>query len=397
MKNVKKILAIVLVLSLVLPIFSLTAAATFNGSIDTSDEPFATYSEYKESVAIEKYNILLAHWAYDKRYPSDEYADFPSFYGGAYIDDSKNLVIQLTSLDKSIIAYFKNLIDLNDVVFEKVEYSFSTLIVEKDAAVAKMAEANTKYAETITAIGLSMQKNAINMYLDMPSVERHQIDVKEICNYLTSFERINIIEANGKDQPAAAPAPGDAISISGTRSIGFWAYDSNGYLGIVTAPHDSVDDGDPAYIGGVRFGTASTPYCGGNVDAVFIRRTNSSFTPTRYIAGHETFYASGTFNALPENATAYSRGCVNNHKSGRVLDITYSAWYGEDHNNITINNCALVEARCDPGDSGGIVVGGGNVNTRYIVGIIAATQGNTYNLIYSKASYMISTLNCTIY
>lgn len=289
------------------------------------------------------------------------------------------------------------MIDLTNVLFEEVKYPFSTLITERDAAVAKMVETNTKYADTISAIGLSMQNNAINLYLDMSSVERHQIDVKDICNYLTSFERINIIEATGKDQPAAAPAPGDAISISGTRSIGFWAYDSNNYLGIVTAPHDSVSEGDPAYIGNMRFGTASTPCCGGNVDAVFIRRTASSFTPTRYIEGHETFYASGTFNALPENAIAYSRGCVNHHESGRVLDIFYSANYGANHNNIIVDHCVLVEARCDQGDSGGIVVGGGNANTRYIVGIIAASQGGTYNLIYSKASFLLLTSDCTVY
>ena len=138
MKNVKKILAILLALSLVLPVFSLTVVATSTGSIDASNETLTTLSEYKEGVAIEKYNTLLKHWAYDKRYPSDEYAAFPSFYGGVYLDDSKNLVIQLTNIDKSNIVYFEKLIDLDDVLFEKVEYSYTNLIAAKDAAVAKM-------------------------------------------------------------------------------------------------------------------------------------------------------------------------------------------------------------------------------------------------------------------
>lgn len=397
MKNVKKILAIVLVLSLVLPIFSLTAAATFNGSIDTSDEPLTTIQQRKEEEAIEKYNILLKHWAYDKNYPNDEYADFPAFYGGAYIDEEKNLVIQLTNLEKSNIEYFKKIIDLNNVHFEEVKYSYSTLLAEKEAAVEKMTAVNKKYAETITAIGLSMQKNAVNLYLYKPDIEKYQVDVQEVQTAVTDFERVNIIETNAKNELASAPAPGDEITINYDRSIGFWAYDSNDYLGIITAPHNSVDEGDAASINGTRFGTASVPYFSGSVDAVFVRRTASSFTPTRYIAGHNSFYASGTYRTLAENATAYSRGCRSFAQSGLVSDISYSAYYGSDYDDVTINNCVLVEAPCQGGDSGGIVVGGGNANTRYIVGIIGGRQYTTNYLIYTKASFMLSTLNCTVY
>lgn len=57
MKKIKRTLAIVLALSLVLPIFSLTVAGTSTGSIDATNGAFTTLSEYKESVAIE--NIIF--------------------------------------------------------------------------------------------------------------------------------------------------------------------------------------------------------------------------------------------------------------------------------------------------------------------------------------------------
>ena len=41
----------------------------------------------KENIACGKYNLLLKKWAYDPNYIDDVNADFPEFYGGAYINE----------------------------------------------------------------------------------------------------------------------------------------------------------------------------------------------------------------------------------------------------------------------------------------------------------------------
>ena len=391
MKNAKKILAIVLVLSLVLPIFSLTAAATSNGSIDASDEPLSTFQQYKENIANEKYNILLMHWAYDKEYPSDEYADFPSFYGGAYIDESKNLVIQVTEYDKAKVEYFKKLIDLDSVVFEQVEYSYAKLVEEKDAAVANMAATNREFSDTITGIGISIPKNAVNIYIYKPNIQKYSYNIQSVVDALTEFDKINIIETTGRDAPSASVGPGVEFQFSGgNRSTGFWAYDANGNLGIITAPHDSVDDNDVGKIGNVTFGVAVEAVYGGSVDAVFIKRTNTSFTPDRFVSGIGASHYSGTYRSLAVGSATYSRGFKSLGRAGVVDDVNYTTSYG-------VNSCVLSTAYCQGGDSGGIVMGSGGSTQRYVVGIITGHRTDNNYQIYCKAGNILSRLTCTVY
>lgn len=393
MKNAKKILAILLALSLVLPIFSLTVVATSFGSVDTSNESLTTLQQHKENVANQKYNLLLKHWSYDGEHIDDVYANFPDFYGGVYIDDSKNLVINLTEINSDTISYFKGLIDLNDVLFEKVDHSYSTLVAEKDAVAVKMEEVNRKYGNSVVATGVSVSLNSVNLYIDTDTVEKCGANLSTVCKNLTTFSNVNVIEVSGEDQLCSSSylRPGDYIYFTGgARSVGFWAYDSNNNLGIITSPHNTVSGGDTASIYGDEFGVASIPYFSGNIDAVFVRRTNSDFAPSRYVAGHNTYHASGTPITMAENSNIYSRGKDSLHRTGFVQDTNYTTSYG-------LHNCVLTSAFAQSGDSGGIVLGGGDSNTRYIAGIITGRQNSINYMIYCKASYFLTILDCTIY
>ena len=82
----------------------------------------------KESIAIDKYNKLLLTWAYDPKHPSDTNADFPSFYGGSYLDANKELIIMVTILNEEIERYFSEIIDMTDVRLEIVNSSYSELL-----------------------------------------------------------------------------------------------------------------------------------------------------------------------------------------------------------------------------------------------------------------------------
>lgn len=103
-----------------------TALATESTSATV---PVALSAELQalENDATKKYNKLLATWAYNPMIIDDVNANFPEFYGGAYINKQKKLVLQVTSLDKSVILYFKNIIDLTNVIFEEVKYSYDEL------------------------------------------------------------------------------------------------------------------------------------------------------------------------------------------------------------------------------------------------------------------------------
>lgn len=384
----KRFISIVLVLALCCTC-CITAFAT-----DTTNAVLSTEAlRAKEDAANAKYNQLLQAWAYNPEYIDDIRAEFPSFYGGVYIDSEKNLVIQVTELSDAIIAYFSNIIDLEDVQFEVVEFSFDELMTEYDAILSQLnGEKARASVSSIAGVGLSMRNNSINLYIIQPTNDvASTYSMQECVDSVTTFENLNIIATTEQDTTCAAVEPGSEISNGNySRSVGFWAYDGDGNLGIVTAPHSSIASGDTIKIGSSTFGTAETPYFSGELDAVFIRRTNSSFTPTRNITGWDFDLQSSGYTILAEGSTTYSKGITSGCQTGEIIDINYSTSYG-------ISNCVVTSAPCASGDSGGIVAGSGNSSSRYVAGIITGTRGGTNYIIYVKISKILSTLDLSVY
>ena len=359
------------------------------------DSTLSTIQEAKEDNANQKYNLLLKEWSRDKEYVDDAYADFPSFYGGAYIDSNKNLVILLTEINKNNIKYFGELIELTDVVFEEAKYSYTELVKEKDAATEQMMLRREEYNDVVVGVGVSIPDNMVNLYIITDNVAKKNLDVEDIRDGLSSFPNVKIVSVKGKAQTLATASPGDQITCSGgNRTVGFWAYDINSNLGIITAPHESIDQNDLISIGGSAFGRASTPYFSGGVDAVFIKQAStSSHTPTRTIPGFGTSHASGTYLNLAVGSTVYSRGMVSGCRTGVVEDTNFSVTYDTG----VFTNLVLMTNYSQGGDSGGIVVGGGNSSTRYVTGIISGGLTEDYGTVYCKASLLLPRLNCRVY
>ena len=347
----------------------------------------------KENVANEKYNILLKEWAINSQVIDDTNANFPAFYGGAYINDYKELVIQVTELNEDILAYFSGLIDLEDVVLEEVEYSYEELIEQHDDIASKMNENSSSSLITqIAGVGISIPDNAVSLYIVGADINAKSTDLQsEVQNQLSTFDNIKIIATSEKDTPASAVQPGTKISSNGRmRSVGFWAEDSSGNLGIVTAPHNTMSEGTIVTVDSETFGTAGTPHFSGSVDAVFIQRTNNDFTPSRYVSGGGFSLYSNGVGILAVGSTTYSKGITSGYRIGEVIDTNYSTAYG-------ISNCVITSAPCESGDSGGIVAGNGNSSNRYVAGIITGKQGGTGYIMYVKASNILSTLGVTVY
>lgn len=118
--------------------------------------------EYISNLGTEKYNLLLEVWRGEGSYPA-----YPSFYGGCYEADNKDLILMVTSLDQEVIDYFGNLIDLEHVGFSPVEHSFQELLDAK--AVISDLVSSGAFGEEITSqftgVGISEPENSVNIYL----------------------------------------------------------------------------------------------------------------------------------------------------------------------------------------------------------------------------------------
>lgn len=346
-----------------------------------------------ENDSIEKYNALLKEWAYDEAKIDDVKADFPDYYGGAYIDDDHKLVIQVTEISDEVRKELSDIISLDNVVFEKVNYPYAVLVSEKEKLIdAWQTDANIDAIDDITAIGVDVADNAVAVYVDSSGKGRIYHEMENDCKELTDFAGIKMVYGCGESEPTAVLLPGDAF---GDRSVGFWAKNSAGDVGIVTAPHNSIKAGDAISINGTTFGTAGTPYYGGSLDAVFVRQSGSAFAPSRYVGSHSFNLASGSYISLPVGATVYSRGKKSNEQTGVVEDVNFTCT--NSTTNVTLTNVVLATNTCQNGDSGGIVAGGGNSTTRNVAGIITRHRISDNHMIYVKVMEIKSALNITVY
>ncbi len=388
----KKFLSLLLALAMCLSL-SVPAWAVFSSSNLSTESPavLSTALQEKEHRANEKYNIMLRAWAYDPAYIDDINADFPVFYGGMYIDSNKNLVIQVTDLSDTTRNYFAQFIDLTDVCFEEVKYSFAELIAEHDRLVKQVLESKTRSGnEPITGIGLSLQDNAINLYVQADKVEastRNSQSLKQI----SLLENVNLIEQDGR-VTSYAGEPGTGIDSFGS-SIGIWAYDSDGNLGVVTAVHGTQSSGASAIIDGCLFGLISNQVYDSYCDAAFVTLTSTAFSASRYVSGWGFNLVSGAYKSLAEGATVYSKGATSICRTGIITDVVYT-FIDDDSGHLT-RNTSLTNAYGNYGDSGGLVAGSGSSSSRYFCGIIKGGLNN--NMVFIKANRVVSDLDITVY
>lgn len=274
-----------------LPDSSLLVDVTECESTESSATSDVTLEELqqKEDVAVGKYNNLLAQWAYDEEFIDDVNADFPEFYGGMYLDDDKNLVIQVTTLTDEVVDYFGGIIDLTDVEFEEVSYSFEELKeVHDDLENNMYSGEGYSWAEDISAVGVSLVDNCVTLYLVYPEQESYLV-MHEQENYIKDVEfdisncynpdMVQVVTREMYDTTTGSSVYdvrlGTKMTSGGSsRSAGFWAYDSDGNKGIVTAGHNT-SKGDVYTIVNTTFGTAGSPYIKGGVDAVFVKCSSS--------------------------------------------------------------------------------------------------------------------------
>lgn len=212
--------------------------------------------------------------------------------------------------------------------------------------------------------------------------------------------------------------PGSPLGLYATsntsyvRSTGFWAKNSKGELGIVTASHSEAYKGQPAYAFNsehskmVDFGSVTQYLFNTTVDAAFVVRREDRFTPINYVDGWD-FQLKSSTKEMRMDETVYMSGRASGLTMGKVLEPHFNPSQYDPTGEIPLTDVVLVEAVNTEGDSGGIVAGGGTASSRYIAGVISG--GGPYRVIrdgkpqmiqttyYSRAEDIINSLNIQIY
>ena len=438
MNKAQKIISKCLAISLIV------SCAVFSYAAPTQPAPVQKSTIAEEELqriaelSSDKYNHLLQVWSKDPNYPSDTDANFPDFYGGAYVDDNKELVILVTILNDETIDYFGNLIDLEHVRFSLADNSFQELLYVQET-IENCLDSNSldeNSSALITGTGISIKENAVIVYAATE-------DLDNICNSFTRVYsarnsqpynirfrslwmntdpvRYTVPEQNNETFPynvsgiLVQPGGPVCVHVSGNKilptSVGFWAKNSSGELGIVTAAHGEIQSGQSVYAsktGYYRdeyFGYISNAICRDEVDAAFVKRNTSDperFPPVRYVDGWD-FNLKSTTRLMAEGEEIYKKGIETGVTRGKVTDINFNP--NSYDSTIKLTSAVLTDCVADVSDSGGIVAGGGTTSSRYVVGIVAggmwygtpSGQTTPVQMYYSKAPSILSALKLTLY
>lgn len=330
--------------------------------------------EKKQTDANRKYNILLDQWKDD-----DHNIVYPDYYGGGYLDDNKGFVINITEPEEQVRTNFESIISLDNITFKQVKYSYSTLLSKQKELTAKMKEVGEICQAEIIGIGVVSNGNGLLVQVKVQDFETHKEDLhRNIMNTLGGFENIILESCSGIEECSTTLYLGTKILnyVSSEdewygRSIGLWCKVDD-KIGILTAPHERIKEGDTIYIShDTEFGVATTPYYNDLIDAVFIERTNANYTSTNIVNGWDVQLVDDSYSTLPdslENTTVYAEGYTTGNISGTIKSIVY------DTSKFTDN--VLTTAQCNHGDSGGVVFVDSNGNGRYLMaGLIRAKVG----------------------
>lgn len=328
------------------------------------------------SQLIEKYQIQKTG---EIKYPSD--------FGGMYINDNQELVIQIVKNSKSRSSIKATVANIsNDVVYEYVEHSNEELENINNQIIEYFTNAKSIY-EGFKANYVDVVNNIVVVELKNNTVEEQNwfkenvIDsdlIKFIKNETTTIETTAYNAGGGQEDYC---------------SIGYRAK-RNGIEGFVSAAHCITSTTNFLAPYGSAIETAYYPSEG--IDGVFMSlySGNSVSNNIQWPSSNTTSITTVTSD-FPIFGTLIAKSGVKTHAtSGQITNVNYS----QSESGVYWSKLVLTSADAWKGDSGGIVY----YPNGTVAGIVHGVQtkngvkvDNTMS--YSRANFINSKLNLTRY
>lgn len=328
----------------------------------------------RENCANQQYQTLLAH--INDTAQSNNRSNTIDYYGGAYINESGNLVVCVTqdydANSNAIELYTNN----DNIEVKNVEYTLNEILEEQER-ITNMIDENRHSLNNIETIS-NLLESITSTYTDEEN-NKLVIHIKnlnsQISNdfykFISNKDFIELIEGHNT-VTTADWKPGRKIYVNSSTyaSTGYpvYFYENNTLCyGFVTAGH-AYDVGDTVYsTTRTSLGTCVKSKFSGNTDAALIKITNSSYSisPTTYYGG---ITLSRTSFVIPAQGTSiYKEGATTGRTSGTVTSTNGTAYYNE----ATISDLIIATTLNLGGDSGGVAY-------TYDNKIIGSMSGSSY-------------------
>lgn len=333
----------------------------------------------KNALATVNYNRLMN--SFSRNLSGTEY-DFPDYYGGAYIDQNNNLVLNVIGDLERCKNAISLRIDDSSVQYKPVSVSYNELRGIINSVVKfKKENPSDDLAANISAWGIDQTTNKVRIYLKNPTSTK-MLSFKE---KISASNAVQFLTARGLTVDDATIYAGNPID-NGTAG---YRAKKGSKEGMVTAGHVVSLNSFMKTTGNTSFALCSARQYEGTVDAAFCELTNLSYSFSNTIYDLQATLSTSVFNPSV-GSTVFKVGQTTGLTTGVVKDTDF----GYTINNVTFNNLTATDYEADSGDSGGIVY--------YMSGSIRYTAGihkgrsSGYSA-YCKAAQINSALGLTRY
>lgn len=315
--------------------------------------------------ALNAYQVLYSSFEMDDNY---NYI-LPDDYAGEYIDDSYNLVVQLTTDDYS--EYELLLDEFDCVEFKTVEYSYNELKALADNAFQSIADTESMEDIQRVASYVSVQQNKAIIEIGTESpVEQESAIPYSMGNLPLEINYVqvepdtqaNIPNQSGNAVPAAASS--DTMTLVGGKEIqdGYYypTYSTmaicgtyNGKNAILTSGH-GVHLNNRVFCDNVEIGTVSFSRFSNNQNGDFgiVTLNDNAIMTNRVKYQTGTIPITSTVYSVPSGTTCYNYGSVSGYTKIEIKE-TQDIYYPDEE--ITVKGLIvadIISGQSIAGDSG---------------------------------------------
>lgn len=320
---------------------------------------------------------------------------YPIDFGGKYINDNNKLVIQIVK-NLNLKSKTQNVIDSisDDYIIEYVDNSYNDL-ENINNEIIKYYQSNNATNDYLTANYIDVINNVVVVELKNNSLEEQR------------WFKENVIDSSLIKFTKNDKSPADTTSYNAGGALSNYcsmAYRArvNGNDGFITAAH-CVKKGETI----LGYGTVTEREYGGDYDGAFVKFSpGNSMTNNIEWGYYPSTAINTTTNPYPSPYTVGTiiakSGLTTKATVGKITNVSYS--YTNSSNGVYFSNLIYSSAKCNNGDSGGLVYKPGTSvdKTGTVVGIVKAKANysgddNPGDLVFSRSDKLNQKFGATRY
>ena len=208
---------------------------------------------------------------------------YPDYYGGMYVDDNRDIIVLVKKDESSFRSDLTKRMATDLYIVKECDYSYNELqSLFEEITQFWLNPNNGDLFKSVSLVSFGINDVTNRVQIDL--LDCSDANIQKFRQSINDSPMLSFEKANGKLELTVDVTPGNRIeNYKGSgASIGYRAMKS-GVEGFLTVGH-FVSAGDKVKLNGIEIGVCEGSEFSGNLDAAWVKITNSSYSPSRTTA-----------------------------------------------------------------------------------------------------------------